>query len=151
MVLGLLIVFATLAIILLGVALFTYEDSVVGLSVLFWILTFITIVIGSFTGFINYPPTEGTHQGEIIAVDLEGVYFRRYEIYLKSNGFTSNSDGNISNETKYLIYEYETELAEQLKNAIGKTVKLNYGHDGGYIRWNSCGTYHIKSIEILED
>ena len=151
MVLGLLIVFATLAIILLGVALVTYEDSVMGLSVLFWILTFIIIVIGSFTGFVNYPPTEGTHQGEIIAIDLEGAYFRRYEIYLKSNGFTSNSDGNISNETKYLIYEHETELAEQLKNAIGKTVKLNYGHDGGYITWKSCGTYHIKSIEILED
>jgi hypothetical protein len=30
-------------------------------------------------------------------------------------------------------------------------VKLHYGHDGGYIAWNSCGTYHIKDVEIIED
>ena len=87
----------------------------------------------------------GTHQGVITAVDLEGVYFRRYEVYLKSSGYTEQSD-----ETKYLIYDYETDLAEELKNAIGKTVKIYYGHDGGYIPWNSCGTYHIKNIEIVE-
>ena len=101
---------------------------------------------GCFNGFSYQPKTEGTHQGVITAVDLEGKYFRRYEIYLKSSGYTNQSD-----ETKYLIYDYETELAEQLKAAIGKTVKLTYGHDGGYIPWNSCGTYHIKSFEIVEE
>ena len=39
---------------------------------------------------------------------------------------------------------------EELKNAIGKKVKIHYGHDGGYIGWKSCGTYHIKSIEIID-
>lgn len=102
-------------------------------------------IFGGFHGFINYPATKGTHQGVITAVDLEGVYFRRYEVYLKSSGYTNQSD-----ETKYLIYENEKELAEQLQGAIGKTVKIHYGHDGGYIGWKSCGTYHIKSIEILE-
>lgn len=86
------------------------------------------------------------HQGVITAVDLEGINFRRYEVYLKSSGYTAQSD-----ETKYLIYDYETELAEELMNAIGKTVKLHYGHDGGYISWNSCGTYHIKSFEVIEE
>ncbi len=104
------------------------------------------LVFGVCHGFINYPKTEGIHQGVITAVDLEGVYFRRYEVYLKSSGYTNQSD-----ETVYGIYDYETELAEQLKNAIGKTVKIYYGHDGGYIPWNSCGTYHIKSIEIIEE
>lgn len=102
-------------------------------------------IFGFFHGWINYPPTEGTHQGIITAVDLEGVYFRRYEVYLKSSGYTNQSD-----ETKYLIYDYEKELADELKNAIGKTVQLKYGHDGGYIGWKNCGTYHIKSFEILE-
>lgn len=74
------------------------------------------------------------------------MYFRRYEVYLKSSGYTGQSD-----ETKYLIYEYENDLAEELKDAIGKTVKINYGHDGGYIGWNSCGTYHIKNVEIIDD
>ena len=110
------------------------------------VLGIIVLIFGCFHGFINYPATEGTHQGVVTAVDLEGVYFRRYEVYLKSSGYTNQSD-----ETKYLIYENEDELAEQLKNAIGKTVKINYGHDGGYIGWNSCGTYHIKSIEIVEE
>ena len=99
-----------------------------------------------FHGFIVHPKTEGIHQGVITAVDLEGVHFRRYEVYLKSSGYTNQSD-----ETTYRIYDYETELAEELMNAIGKTVKLYYGHDGGYIDWKSCGTYHIKRIEVLEE
>jgi len=106
----------------------------------------ILIGYGLFHGYINYPKTEGTHQGVITAVDLEGVYFRRYEVYLKSSGYTNQSD-----ETKYLIYEYETDLAKELQEAIGKQVKLHYGHDGGYMPWNSCRTYHIKSVEIIEN
>ena len=34
---------------------------------------------------------------------------------------------------------------------IGKKVKLYYGHDGGYIGWKSCGTYHIKSVVVLDE
>ena len=102
------------------------------------------LIFGCFNGFVDYPATEGTHQGVITAVDLEGKYFRRYEVYLKSSGYTTQSD-----ETVYQIYEYEKELAEELKEHIGKEVKLNYGHDGGYIGWKSCGTYHIKSVELV--
>ena len=103
-------------------------------------------IFGCFHGFINYPATEGTHQGVITAVDLEGIYFRRYEVYLKSSGYTEQSD-----ETKYLIYADEKDLAEELQSLIGQKVKLYYGHDGGYIGWKSCGTYHIKSVEKVED
>ena len=139
---------------IVGIVLFIASDSCYGtagiilviFAIIFILASFGIFIFGCFHGFVNYPATEGTHQGVITAVDLEGVWFRRYEVYLKSSGFTGQSD-----ETKYLCYENETELAEQLKNAIGKTVKINYGHDGGYIAWNSCGTYHIKSIEIIED
>lgn len=103
-------------------------------------------VYGRFNGFTYYPPTEGVHQGIITAVDLEGKHFRRYEVYLKSSGYTTQSD-----ETVYKIYDYEKELAEQLKEYMGKKVKLYYGHDGGYIGWKSCGTYHIKKVELLEE
>ena len=139
---------------IVGIVLFIASDSCYGtagiilviFAIIFILASFGIFIFGCFHGFVNYPATEGTHQGVITAVDLEGVWFRRYEVYLKSSGFTGQSD-----ETKYLCYENETELVEQLKNAIGKTVKINYGHDGGYIGWNSCGTYHIKSIEILEE
>ena len=139
---------------IVGIVLFIASDSCYGtagiilviFAIIFILASFGIFIFGCFHGFVNYPATEGTHQGVITAVDLEGVWFRRYEVYLKSSGFTGQSD-----ETKYLCYENETELVEQLKNAIGKTVKINYGHDGGYISWNSCGTYHIKSIEIIED
>lgn len=139
---------------IVGVVLFIASDSCYGtaeimlviFAIIFILASFGIFIFGCFHGFVNYPATEGTHQGVITAVDLEGVWFRRYEVYLKSSGFTGQSD-----ETKYLCYENETELVEQLKNAIGKTVKINYGHDGGYISWNSCGTYHIKSIEIIEE
>lgn len=110
------------------------------------VVAIVAFIFGCLHGFINYPKTEGIHQGVITAVDLEGLYFRRYEVYLKSSGYTNQSD-----ETKYLLYDYETELVEELQNAIGKTVKIHYGHDGGYIGWKSCGTYHIKSVEILEE
>ncbi len=123
-----------------------YQSWAGWMSLITFILGVILIVFGCLNGFINYPKTEGTHQGVITAVDLEGIWFRRHEVYLKSSGYTAQSD-----ETKYCIYEYETDLRDQLKNAIGKEVKLNYGHDGGYINWKSCGTYHIKSIEILEE
>lgn len=125
---------------------FQHEELFAGIGVILIILTFGVFMFGCFHGFINYPPTEGTHQGVITAVDLEGNWFRRYEVYLKSSGYTTQSD-----ETVYLVYENETELIEKLKNAIGKEVKLHYGHDGGYIAWNSCGTYHIKDVEIVEE
>lgn len=113
------------------------------ISVLIFI---ILMVVGMFTGLVNTPPTEGTHIGVVTAVDLEGVYFRRYEVYLKSSGYTTQSD-----ETRYLLYEYERDLADQLKECLGKEVKISYGHDGGYIHWKSCGTYHIKSFEVIEE
>ena len=115
------------------------------------ILAIILCFIGLFTGYIYYPATNGVHQGIITAVDLEGVFFRRYEIYIKSGGYSKDSNGNVSDETKYLLYDYEKELAEQLQNAIGKEVKIYYGHDGGYIGWKSCGTYHIKKVELIEE
>lgn len=110
------------------------------------IITSATITFGVLHGFIYYPKTEGSHVGVITAVDLEGKYFRRYEVYLKSSGYTEQSD-----ETKYLIYETEENLANKLKECIGKKVKLYYGHDGGYINWKSCGTYHIKNVELVEE
>ena len=146
MILGMFILCGIIAVIFFITYDFTQSDSFGMIGLIFSILCIIFIIFGMFNGFVNHPATEGTHQGIITAVDLEGVYFRRYEIYLKSSGYTDQSD-----ETKYLIYEYEKDLAEQLKNAIGKKVKLYYGHDGGYIPWNSCGTYHIKSVEIAEE
>lgn len=116
------------------------------LAVICSIVFVVILIFGMFNGFVYYPKTEGTHVGVITAVDLEGKYFRRYEIYLKSSGYT---EAEHSDETKYLIYETEEGLAKQLRECIGKKVKLHYGHDGGYIGWRSCGTYHIKSVELL--
>lgn len=104
------------------------------------------MIIGGMNGFIYYPPTEGSHIGVVTAVDLEGVHFRRYEVYLKSSGYTGQSD-----ESKYLLYDYESELANQLKECLGKEVKISYGHDGGYIGYKSCGTNHIKSFEVMKE
>lgn len=110
------------------------------------LMTFILFIYGCFHGFINYPKTSGTHQGVITAVDYEGVIFRHYKIYLKSSGYTNQSD-----ETEYCLYEYETDLIDKLNNSIGKQAKLHYGHDGGYIGFKSCGTYHIKDVEVIEN
>ena len=120
------------------------SDALLGVGIVLVILVIVLIIFGSFHGFINYPRTEGSHVGTISAVDLEGVYFRRYEVYLKTSEYTGQAD-----ETKYMIYEHETELAEKLKSLVGKEVKIIYGHDGGYISWNSCGTYHIKDVEEI--
>lgn len=140
------IIFFGLFIIFTFMLMFTIEDWVFNASMLCLVLSCVALVIGGFTGYWNYPPTEGVHVGVVTAVDLEGVYFRRYQVYLKSSGYTNQSD-----ETVYLLYDYEKELAEQLKNCLGKEVKLTYGHDGGYIAWNECGTYHIKSFELVEE
>lgn len=122
------------------------EDTPLWLGVFMIILAIILFIYGMFHGFINHPPTEGTHQGVLTAVDLEGIWFRHYDVYLKSSGYTEQSD-----ETTYCIYDYEKELAEELENALGKKVKLHYSHKGGYIGWKSCGTYHIDSVEVLEE
>ena len=145
MIVGLIIIFIILAIIF-GVLAESYDENLYFGAFISIILVILTGGYGCFHGFVNHPKTEGTHQGVITAVDLEGVYFRRYNVYLKSSGYTTQSD-----ETIYMIYDYETELAQELKECIGKEVKLHYGHDGGYIGWNSCGTYHIKAVEIIEE
>lgn len=145
MILGLWIICIILSCILFFVGICADRDGCFVGSLATGITAFIILIVGCFTGFIYRPPTEGTHQGIITAVDLEGTYFRRYEVYLKSSGYTNQSDESI-----YLLYDYEKELAEQIKEAIGKEVKLNYGHDGGYIHWKSCGAYHIKNFEIVE-
>ncbi len=111
-----------------------------------FLLSVIMIIIGCVHGFINYPATEGTHQGVITAVDKEGVIFNRYRIYLKSSAYTTQGD-----ETEYCVYLDETELINQLKEYVGKQVKLNYSHKGGYIGIKSCGTYHIDSVELIEE
>lgn len=148
MIIGMIIVSFILFIVFVILASISYEyDEVFEVLGLLSVVVCIGMLIfGCFHGFINQPKTEGTHQGVITAVDLEGVYFRRYNVYLKSSGYTNQSD-----ETVYKIYDYETDLANQLKDCIGKEVKLNYGHDGGYIDWNSCGTYHIKSVEMIKE
>lgn len=139
------IISSVIFIVSLVVAMNSYnlEDIASVIGIISLIVTIALVIIGCVTGFINYPRTEGTQQGVITAVDLEGVWFRRYEVYLKSSGYTGE-------ETVYKIYENETELAKELKANIGKEVRLNYGHDGGYIGAFSCGTYHIKSVENIE-
>lgn len=146
MIIGAMIILFVLSLIFFIIAADSWEHEVLfaGIGTILLTLALGVLIFGCFHGFINYPPTEGIHQGVITAVDLEGNWFRRYEVYLKSSGYTAQSD-----ETVYLVYENETELIEKLKNAIGKEVKLHYGHDGGYIAWNSCGTYHIKDVEII--
>lgn len=146
MIIGAMIILFVLSFIFYTIATASWEHEglFAGIGTILLILALGVLIFGCLHGFINYPPTEGTHQGVITAVDLEGNWFRRYEVYLKSSGYTAQSD-----ETVYLVYENETELIEKLKNAIGKEVKLHYGHDGGYIAWNSCGTYHIKDVEII--
>lgn len=146
MILFICLLFVIFFIIFFTISCVTYENSHLRISIIFGVFAIVIFIFGLFHGFINYPPTEGTQQGFITAVDLEGVYFRRYEIYVKSNGYTEQGD-----ETKYLIYENENELAEQLKDYIGKEVKLHYAHKGGYIGWRSCGTYHIVSVELVEE
>ena len=146
MIIGLMIIFFVLGIVFFFIGESTYEDKYFVAMCISFVLAGCIFVYGCFNGFTYYPPTEGTHQGIITAVDLEGKYFRRYEVYLKSSGYTTQGD-----ETVYKIYEYETELAEKLKECIGKKVKLYYGHDGGYIGWKSCGTYHIKSVVVLDE
>lgn len=146
MIVFLCILFAVLAIVFFCIS-FDWDNGEAWqlvLSAICGIISVVILIFGMFNGFVYYPKTEGTHQGVITAVDLEGKYFRRYEIYLKSSGYTEQSD-----ETKYLIYETEEDLAKQLQECIGKKVKLHYGHDGGYIGWRSCGTYHVKSVELL--
>lgn len=147
MIIGLMVILFILAVVFLFVSDMCYNENVpLTIAGISFIAAIGILIFGCFHGFINYPPTEGMHQGIITAVDLEGVYFRKYKIYLKSNGYTPQGDESI-----YLLYDYETELAEELKSAIGKNVKLYYGHDGGYIGAKSCGTYHIKNFEIIEE
>ena len=145
------LIILTLILLIFGGGLFMYgesefEDAPAFVGFIVFIIGIILCVYGIFHGFIDYAPTEGTHQGVLTAVDLEGVWFRHYDVYLKSSGYTDQSD-----ETIYCIYDYEKDLSEELQHAIGKKVKLHYSHKGGYIGWKSCGTYHVDSVEIIEE
>lgn len=144
-----LIIIIMIIVFIVGIILMCFIEENLAVGIIGIIMTLFSIGIfinGCINGFINYPKTEGTHVGMISAVDLEGIYFRRYEVYLKTSDYTTQTD-----ETIYRIYEYEKELLEKINTMVGKQVKITYGHDGGYIGWNSCGTYHIKNIELIEE
>ena len=146
MIIGILVISMILVLVFLMIGACSESIGSLILSGIFVIVAAIVGIFGCFHGFINHKPTSGVHQGVLTAIDLEGTYFRRYEVYLKSSGYTDQGD-----ETVYLLYDYETDLAEQLQESVGKTVKLEYGFEGGYIPWNSCGTYHITGFEVVEE
>lgn len=147
MILGLLILGFILVIIGGAIELDDYNsDGGVTIFLIGTVLLISMFIIGIIHGFINHPATEGTHQGVITAIDREGIIFNHYKIYLKSNAYTSQGD-----ETEYCAYLDETELVNQLKEYIGKQVRLNYSHKGGYIGIKDCGTYHIDSVELVEE
>lgn len=150
MIIGIIMVLIIGGVILIMVGENSFNSGISFSGLIAIVLAFIVFIIGCVNGFVYHPATEGTHIGIVTAIDLEGVYFRRWEVYLKSDGF-EYSDGKVSNETKYLLYENETKIVEQLREYQGKKVKLYYGFEGGYIRWNSCGTYHITKVELLEE
>ena len=149
------ILFLCLLFLIIGIVVFTigFEDidgEPMLAGAIMMLIGFCFGVFGLFHGFINYPASEGIHQGTITAVDREGYIFNHYRIYLKSNGRSTNND-TISDETEYCLYLNESELANTAKEYIGKTTKLYYSHSGGYIPYNSCGTYHIDRIELIEE
>ena len=149
------ILFMFLALVIIGGAMFWYgveewESKFYSIGGFLFIVGLAFGVFGLFHGFVNYPASEGVHQGTITAVDREGYIFNHYKIYLKSNGRNTNSD-TVSDETVYCLYLNESELANTAKEYIGKTTKLYYSHSGGYIPYNSCGTYHIDRIELIEE
>lgn len=150
------ILFICLIFLIIGGAMFWYgleefEDKTTRIGGFLFIVGFCLGVFGAFHGFVNYPASEGVHQGTITAVDREGYIFNHYRIYLKSNGRNVNDDNSISDETEYCLYLNESELANIAKEYIGKTVKIYYSHPGGYIGIRSCGTYHIDKIELVEE
>lgn len=147
MILGLLILGFILVIIGGAIELDDYDSNGGAITFLIGAVLFISMfIIGITHGFINRPATEGTHQGVITAIDREGIIFNHYKIYLKSSAYTSQGD-----ETEYCAYLDEIELVNQLKEYIGKQVRLNYSHKGGYIGIKDCGTYHIDSVELVEE
>lgn len=136
---------------MLGYGLDELEDKIAWIGGVILLIGIGFLIFGIFHGFVNYPASEGIHQGTITAVDREGYIFNHYKIYLKSNGRNSNDDNSISDETEYCLYLNESELANIAKEYLGKTVKIYYSHPGGYIGIKSCGTYHIDKIELIEE
>lgn len=143
MVLGLLVLCIILLVVGFVIEEVYYNGVGGGIAIMSLIIGVGIFIFGCFHGFINYPATEGSHQGIITAVDKEGVIFQRYKVYLKSSGYTNQGD-----ETIYCVYIDETELADKLKKNIGQLATLHYGHNGGYIGYKSCGTYHVTGVDI---
>lgn len=146
MIIGLIVLCVILLIVGFVIEEINYDGVGLTVAMISFFVGVAIFIFACFHGFINYPKTEGSHQGTLTAVDQEGVIFQRYKVYLKSSGFTTQGD-----ETVYCLYLDETELANELKNNIGKVVTLHYGHDGGYIGYKSCGTYHIKDVEVVSE
>ena len=95
MIIGLMGIFFVLGIVFFFIGESTYEDKCFVAMCISFVLAGCIFIYGCFNGFTYFPPTEGVHQGIITAVDLEGKYFRRYEVYLKSSGYTTQSDETV--------------------------------------------------------
>ena len=150
MVLFICLIFLSIGFTMLWYGLDEFEDKIASIGGIILLIGIGFSIFGIFHGFVNYPASEGVHQGTITAVDREGYIFNHYKIYLKSNGRNTN-DTSVSDETEYCLYLNESELANIAKEYIGKTAKVYYSHPGGYIGMKSCGTYHIDKIELIEE
>lgn len=150
MILFICLIFLFIGWIMLWYGLDEFEDKIASIGGIMLLIGVGFLIFGIFHGFVNYPASEGIHQGTITAVDREGYIFNHYKIYLKSNERNSN-DASVSDETEYCLYLNEGELANIAKKYLGETVKIYYSHPGGYIGVKSCGTYHIDKIELVEE
>lgn len=150
MILFICLIFLSIGVVMLGKGIEDYQGKSALIGGIMLLIGIGFLIFGIFHGFVNYPASEGIHQGTITAVDREGYIFNHYKIYLKSNGRNTN-DTSVSDETEYCLYLNENELADVAKEYIGRTVKIYYSHPGGYIGIKNCGTYHIDKIELVEE
>lgn len=71
--------------------------------------------------FFNINTTKGSHTGYVTAVDQEGIFFRNYRVYFKT-------DTSSSQEDEYCVNRNNQKLAEQLKEVASqkRLVTIDY-------------------------
>lgn len=87
----------------------------------------------------------GQHTGYITAVDQEGLLFKNYDVWIKTELSSSQED-------QYCISRFDSELADKIKEASEKRQRVTIKYTN-YVtmRPDYCQAEYINSFELAED
>ncbi len=113
----------------------------------FIVYSFVCTVIVGFCIFLSMiridTTRDGEHTGFVTAIQKEGLFYKNYTIFFKT-------DNQSSQEDSYCVQEWDGNIADNLRDAnkSRQLVTIHYTGVSG-LGWNLCALQKITSFEVV--